>query len=98
MKIICDCNDILDHITRNGGHYDFWTVEKWKEFKYENLSAWMFILEEILKKNKNGDEFYFGNKLTYADIAVFCVIEGLCTDCKQEKFITSKFPKLAGHY
>jgi len=48
--ILGNCNDIINELTRCGGHYTFWNLEEWKEFKSEKgrLFKWMKILDGLL--------------------------------------------------
>jgi hypothetical protein len=74
--IYCHSNDILNELTRDGGHYDFWDQAKWDTFIATRFNKWMTLLQKLLK-----GEFFF-DKITYADFAVFTVLDGLVHDFK----------------
>lgn len=44
-KVVCDANDVLDEVTRNGGK-QMWTPGEWETFADDRLPRWMAIFEE----------------------------------------------------
>lgn len=45
LKVICDANDVLDEITRNGGQ-QMWDRAAWDDFAATRLPRWMEIFAE----------------------------------------------------
>ena len=65
------------------------------------FKIWMEILEKPLTRDKD-QKYYFGDKISQADIAVFNIIYGFEKELFPkkgfEKFIKSKYPNLFEHY
>ncbi len=49
LKVMCDANDVIDELTRDGGK-SMWTGERWKEF-LPRLETWMSFWEELGRRN-----------------------------------------------
>lgn len=49
LKIVCDANDLIDELTRDGGK-SMWTDDRWKEFQ-PRLEKWMSFWEEVGRRN-----------------------------------------------
>ena len=103
LMIVMNCNDIWEEITRGGGHYSMWTLDQWKTWKQHRLTKWLNILESLLVRNNTAEElgseaFFFDNRLTYADLAVFHVLDGLCYDLSMEEFVRKCAPILHAYY
>ncbi len=49
LKLVCDANDVIDDITRDGGR-DLWTDKRWQEF-VPRLTKWMSFWEEIGRRH-----------------------------------------------
>lgn len=88
-----NCNDILNEITRDGGHYDFWDQGKWDTFVTGRLSQWMSLLDRVLDNKE-----YFFEMVSYVDFAVFTVLDGLVHDFGMSEYLSSKVPRLWAHY
>ncbi|MCB9688586.1 MAG: glutathione S-transferase [Alphaproteobacteria bacterium] len=50
LKLVCDANDVLDELTRNGGS-QMWTREAWDRFVSRRLPRWMSIFEETGRRH-----------------------------------------------
>ncbi|MCA9492329.1 MAG: glutathione S-transferase [Myxococcales bacterium] len=50
LKVVCDANDVLDQLTRNGGA-QMWTQETWDVFAGARLPRWMAIFEETARRH-----------------------------------------------
>ncbi|CAG0892363.1 unnamed protein product [Cyprideis torosa] len=94
LMIVMNCNDLWDEITRKGGNYTMWSLPEWKQWKENRLKKWLEIFEALLLRNNPGsqenvgtDLFFFDNRITYADLAVFHVLDGLCFDLGLERFV-----------
>jgi glutathione S-transferase len=62
MKIVCDANDVIDEITRDGGR-EMWTEKRWREF-VPRLKKWMSFWEETGRRHglKKISGFLLGGK------------------------------------
>ncbi len=49
LKVVCDANDVIDELTRDGGA-SMWTGDRWAEFE-PRLRKWMSFWEEIGRRN-----------------------------------------------
>jgi glutathione S-transferase len=49
LKIVCDANDVIDELTRDGGR-DMWTKQRWQEF-IPRLTKWMSFWEETGRRH-----------------------------------------------
>lgn len=49
LKVVCDANDVIDELTRDGGK-SMWTNDRWAEFE-PRLKKWMSFWEEIGRRN-----------------------------------------------
>jgi glutathione S-transferase len=49
LKIVCDCNDVIDEITLDGGRL-MWTQKRWQEF-VPRLKKWMSFWEETGRRH-----------------------------------------------
>jgi glutathione S-transferase len=49
LKIVCDANDVIDELTRDGGR-DMWTDKRWQEF-VPRLTKWMSFWEETGRRH-----------------------------------------------
>ncbi len=49
LKIVCDANDVIDELTRDGGR-DQWTEKRWQEF-VPRLTKWMSLWEETGRRH-----------------------------------------------
>jgi glutathione S-transferase len=60
LKVVCDANDVIDEMTRDGGQ-SMWTEKRWQEFQ-PRLDKWMSFWEEIGCRNglKMKDGFLLG--------------------------------------
>jgi glutathione S-transferase len=50
LKVVNDCNDIIDELTLDGGK-QMWTPRRWKEFQ-PRLKRWMAIFEETGRRHR----------------------------------------------
>ena len=50
LKVVNDCNDIIDELTLDGGK-QMWTPRRWKEF-LPRLKRWMAIFEETGRRHR----------------------------------------------
>ena len=50
LKVVNDCNDIIDELTIDGGK-QMWTPQRWKEF-LPRLERWMAIFEETGRRHR----------------------------------------------
>uniref|UniRef100_A0A7S2TQD9 Glutathione S-transferase n=1 Tax=Lotharella oceanica TaxID=641309 RepID=A0A7S2TQD9_9EUKA len=98
LMMLLNCNDILDSITMNGGHYMMWTPEKWKTFQDGRLAKWLGVLDTALGKNpKNAKAekiYFFGVKPTYVDFGVLAILDGLVDEFGLVEYV-GKFPLLS---
>eukprot|EP00527_Entomoneis_sp_CCMP2396_P007982 CAMPEP_0198152724 /NCGR_PEP_ID=MMETSP1443-20131203/61039_1 /TAXON_ID=186043 /ORGANISM="Entomoneis sp., Strain CCMP2396" /LENGTH=234 /DNA_ID=CAMNT_0043818835 /DNA_START=39 /DNA_END=743 /DNA_ORIENTATION=- len=72
MKVIGDCTDVIEEITRSTGA-QMWDKEAWGEFSTVRFVRWLSIFEELGTKNKLSDKdgFILGTEeATVADLAV----------------------------
>ncbi len=49
LKVVCDANDVIDELTRDGGK-SMWTDHRWAEFE-PRLRKWMSFWEEMGRRN-----------------------------------------------
>lgn len=49
LKVVCDANDVIDELTRDGGK-SMWTEDRWAEFQ-PRLEKWMSFWEEIGRRH-----------------------------------------------
>lgn len=49
LKVVCDANDVIDELTRNGGK-SMWTDDRWEEFQ-ARLEKWMSFWEETGRRH-----------------------------------------------
>ncbi|QTC92033.1 glutathione S-transferase [Brevundimonas goettingensis] len=49
LKVVCDANDVIDELTRDGGK-SMWTPDRWTEFE-PRLTKWMSFWEEIGRRH-----------------------------------------------
>ena len=49
LKVVNDCNDVIDELTIDGGK-QMWTADRWKEF-LPRLERWMAIFEETGRRH-----------------------------------------------
>lgn len=52
-KVVSDCVDVLDALTRNGGMM-MWTHEAWNDFAAARLPRWMSVFEDLGRRNVLG--------------------------------------------
>jgi glutathione S-transferase len=70
IKVVNDCNDIVDELTIDGGR-QMWTAARWKEFQ-PRLRRWMAIFEETGRRHGLTADAGFllgGERAGVADIA-----------------------------
>ncbi|KAK6174892.1 hypothetical protein SNE40_013455 [Patella caerulea] len=70
-------------------------AEAEKKLVEEQLPAALSFLEKFVEKNKSSGGFLVGDKLTWADLAVFDILEHVV---KQNPDILAKYPKLAANF
>ena len=76
-KILHDCNDILNEVTRNCGAQMWTNARQWSEFRDKRFKKWLQILEETGKRRGLGASsgYYLGTgKATFADLAIFSML------------------------
>ena len=86
LKVVCDANDVIDEITRDGGR-EMWTRPRWDEF-VPRLTKWMSFWEETGRRHglKVGSGFLLGGGATgVADVVTWTLWSTL----------TDRFPKIA---
>lgn len=49
LKVVCDANDVIDELTRDGGK-SMWTPKRWEAFQ-PRLERWMALWEETGRRN-----------------------------------------------
>ena len=49
MKIVCDTNDVIDELTRDGGK-SMWTQDQWDAYQ-PRLRKWMSLWDEVGRQN-----------------------------------------------
>jgi glutathione S-transferase len=49
LKVVCDANDVIDELTRDGGK-SMWTDDRWEEFR-PRLEKWMSFWEETGRRH-----------------------------------------------
>lgn len=49
LKVVCDANDVIDELTRDGGK-SMWTEDRWDEFQ-PRLEKWMSFWEETGRRH-----------------------------------------------
>eukprot|EP00467_Chlorarachnion_reptans_P021225 CAMPEP_0114520252 /NCGR_PEP_ID=MMETSP0109-20121206/19465_1 /TAXON_ID=29199 /ORGANISM="Chlorarachnion reptans, Strain CCCM449" /LENGTH=166 /DNA_ID=CAMNT_0001701101 /DNA_START=225 /DNA_END=725 /DNA_ORIENTATION=+ len=106
LMMLLNCNDILDNITMNGGHYKMWTAELWKKFEEERLAKWIGVLNTALEKNPNTSKalkdgnnlYFFGSKVSYVDFAVLAIMDGLVDEFGLQSYVEKLAPSLALHF
>ncbi|MFC5344529.1 glutathione S-transferase [Brevundimonas staleyi] len=70
LKVVCDANDVIDELTRDGGK-SMWTEDRWAEFQ-PRLEKWMSFWEEIgLRHGLKAKEGFLlgGSEAGLADVA-----------------------------
>ncbi len=55
LKLICDCNDVLEEITCNCGR-TMWTARDWQGFATNRLPRWMQIFENLGRRHGLSDK------------------------------------------
>jgi len=80
LMLFSNCNDFMDELTRHGGNYDLWDKKKWEEFKTTRYTKWLSIFQDFLIKYENGRKYFFGQRITYVDFAIFTLLDGLIYD------------------
>jgi glutathione S-transferase len=50
LKVVCDANDVIDELTRDGGK-SMWTDARWQEFQ-PRLEKWMSFWEETGRRHR----------------------------------------------
>jgi glutathione S-transferase len=65
------------------------------EFRKERIPKFLSYFERVLESNSAGDRYLVGRKLTYVDLSMFQVIEGLRYAVpRRMKQLEKKYPKL----
>jgi glutathione S-transferase len=68
-----------------------------KEFREERIPKFLGYFEGVLKRNPSGDQWLVRDRLTYADLSMFQLIEGLrYAFPKTMQKVEKNYPKLAG--
>eukprot|EP00658_Telonema_sp_P-2_P070711 TRINITY_DN60126_c0_g1_i1.p1 TRINITY_DN60126_c0_g1~~TRINITY_DN60126_c0_g1_i1.p1 ORF type:complete len:268 (+),score=71.95 TRINITY_DN60126_c0_g1_i1:172-975(+) len=76
LKVLCDCNDLLNEITCGCGA-NMWDLESWDRFHTGRLVRWLQILEATGTKHglTSDDKFMLGTPTaSLADMAVFATL------------------------
>ena len=81
LKVLCDCNDVLNEVTEQCGH-KMWTHESFAEFRARRFPRWLSMLETLATREgglKQDNGFFLGTEagLTLADVAVVAVLHTL---------------------
>lgn len=60
VKVVCDANDVIDELTRDGGK-SMWTKDRWAEFQ-PRLEKWMSFWEETGRRHglKSSEGYLLG--------------------------------------
>lgn len=95
-KLMLDCNDILNEFRGKIDDENKITAQKYVQFR---LKKWLNVLQYPLKnkKDENKDNiYYFGDKVTYVDLAVFNIIDGIKDTLSEKLFddIFKQYPEL----
>ena len=102
QNIVGNCNDIFRDLFQSmydSKAQDF-NTEPVKKFISGRWKIWMEILQKPLTRSKD-QLFYFGDKISQADIAVFNILNGmeeLFEENGFNKLITENYPILSSHY
>ncbi len=96
LKMMLDASDILLEITRHHG-MTMWHQDDWHDFRSQRLPLWMQIFEQTyLKYGRPGAPFFFGNRLTQADIIVYGLWGTMTTRLPQLRAdLTQHAPEMA---
>jgi len=68
--------------------------EHFKKFESEEIPFYLERFEKLLKENNDGNGYFVGDSLTYADTCVVCYIDEL-DNIFRIKVVFDKYPKLA---
>jgi glutathione S-transferase len=55
-----------------------------QHYKQQRLPRWLDFFEAVLQFNDGGDGFFVGERLTYVDLCVFHVLDGIEFQCPAE--------------
>lgn len=96
-KLLFDCDDVLQDLTRNNGAR-MWTTEEMKEFMTTRFTRWLMIFE-LTRDNCSGDDgtyFLKTAQATLADVCVFALF-GTMRHCLPDlkPLIFAKAPSLS---
>ena len=80
LKVLCDCNDILNEVTEQCGH-KMWTAATFASFRESRFPRWLAMLEALASREGRleADKGYFLGTAapTLADVAVIAVLHTL---------------------
>ena len=102
QNIVGNSHDLFRDLinSRTAAQAQKWSTEPVKQFINGRWKIWMEILEKPLTRTKD-QLFYFGDKISQADIAVFNILNGLEELFKENgfnKLIIEQYPILSSHY
>lgn len=86
VDLVAEGHDAWHAIDKNGGYLQ--QKEETEPFvqyyKTKRLPKWLTFFEAALQRNYDGRAFFIGQELSYVDLCVFHVLDGIAFQCPEE--------------